>query len=109
MNPFLEQDDTWQDFHDNFITCTQEALSGQVGPHYLVKIEVRLYVHELPAGERRFFGMTDVGVTGSAGAGLATRLQREGPGTAGVAGTRCRASRLPPDSRSAQSSPGYGT
>ena len=46
MNPYLEQNDTWEDLHHNFITRAQETLSGQVGPNYLVKIEVRLILHE---------------------------------------------------------------
>jgi hypothetical protein len=65
MNPYLEQPDTWEDFHHNFITRTQEMLSPQVGPNYLVKIEVRLYIHELSEEERRFVGRGDVAVTGS--------------------------------------------
>jgi len=64
MNPFLEQADTWVDFHHNFITNARAALTGQVGPNYLVKIEVRLLLHELSAQERRFIGVADVGVTG---------------------------------------------
>jgi hypothetical protein len=52
MNPYLEQNDTWEDFHTTFITYMQEALSEQVGPNYLVKIEVRLILHELSAEER---------------------------------------------------------
>ena len=63
MNPYLEQKDTWEDFHANFITRAQESLSGEVGPNYLVKIEVRLILHELSADERRFMGRADVGVT----------------------------------------------
>jgi hypothetical protein len=63
MNPYLEQNDTWEDFHQNFITRAQEMLSAQVGSHYLVKIEVRLYIHELSEEERRYFGRADVGVT----------------------------------------------
>ncbi len=42
MNPYLEQSDAWQDFHINFIVRAREALSLQIGPDYLVKIEVRL-------------------------------------------------------------------
>ena len=61
MNPFLEQNDTWEDFHSNFITRAQETLSAQVGANYLVKIEVRLLLHELSADERRFIGRADVG------------------------------------------------
>ena len=63
MNPYLEQNDTWEDFYHNFITHTQEMLTGLVGPNYLVKIEVRLYLHELSSEERRYFGRADVGVT----------------------------------------------
>jgi Protein of unknown function (DUF4058) len=62
MNPFLEQSDAWEDFHSNFLTHAQEALSAQVGPNYVVKIEVRLLLHELSARERGFIGKADVGV-----------------------------------------------
>jgi hypothetical protein len=41
MNPYLEQNDTWEDFHANFIIRAQEVLSTQVGQNYLVKVEVR--------------------------------------------------------------------
>jgi len=66
MNPYLEQADTWEDFHQRFITHAAAMLSGLVGARYLVKIEVRVYLHELPAEERRYFGRADVGVTGPA-------------------------------------------
>lgn len=66
MNPYLEQADTWEDFHQSFITHARDMLSGLVGANYLVKIEVRLYLHELTAEERRYFGRADVGVTGPA-------------------------------------------
>lgn len=69
MNPYLEQNDTWEDFHQNFITQAQHVLSGQVGPNYLIKIEVRLYLHELSAEERRFAGRADVAVTDRPGNG----------------------------------------
>lgn len=62
MNPYLEQSDTWEDFHSNFITRAQESLAGMVGPNYVVKIEVRLYLHELSAEERRYFGKSDLGL-----------------------------------------------
>lgn len=63
MNPFLEQNDTWEDFHLDFITRAREMLAGSVGPNYLVKVEARLYVHELSEDERRFFGKADIGLT----------------------------------------------
>jgi hypothetical protein len=67
MNPYLEQADTWEDFHTNFITHAQKALAAVVGPNYLVKIEVRLYLHELSAEERRFLGRSDLGLVPSGG------------------------------------------
>src|SRR4051794_36656447 len=65
MNPYLGQNDTREDFHTNFITHAQEALSPQLVDNYLVKIEVRLLLHELSAAEARFMGEADVGVTKS--------------------------------------------
>jgi hypothetical protein len=47
MNPFLEQSDTWRDFHNRFITHLGDRLSGLVSDRYLVKVEVRLYLHQL--------------------------------------------------------------
>jgi hypothetical protein len=74
MNPYLEQSDTWEDFHHDFITRAREVLSAHVGPNYLVKIEVRLYLHELSAEERRYFGRADVGVTTPAAAKSASAI-----------------------------------
>lgn len=62
MNPYLEQEDVWQDFHQRFITETANALGAQVRPGYIVKIEERLYVRELSSEERRFIGRADVTV-----------------------------------------------
>ena len=64
MNPFLEQNDSWEDFHANYIARIQEQLSGEVGENYLVKLEVRVLLHELSAEERHFIGEADVGITG---------------------------------------------
>jgi hypothetical protein len=64
MNPYLEQNDAWEDFHHDFISRAREMLSDQVEPNYYVKVEVRLYLHELSAEQRRYFGRADVGVTG---------------------------------------------
>jgi len=62
MNPYLEQSDAWQDFHQSFLILARGSLSNQVGPNYLVKVEVRLILHERSAEERRFIGIADVGV-----------------------------------------------
>lgn len=63
MNPYLEQNDTWEDFHHEFLSRARAQLEAQVGPAYYVKVEVRLYIHELSAQERRYFGRADVAVT----------------------------------------------
>jgi hypothetical protein len=39
MNPFLEQDDVWDDFHAQFITHAREMLVKEVGANYVVKIK----------------------------------------------------------------------
>jgi hypothetical protein len=62
MNPFLEQPDTWEDFHNTYISHAREILHRQIGPSYIVKVEVRLYLHELPAEQRRYIGRADVGL-----------------------------------------------
>jgi hypothetical protein len=66
MNPYLENDDAWEDFHDRFIVALANGLEQVVGENYLVKIEVRLHIHELSEEERRYFGKADVGLTGEA-------------------------------------------
>ncbi len=53
MNPYLEQDDVWHDFHQRYITALAEAVGREVAPHYFVKIDEHAYIHELPENERR--------------------------------------------------------
>jgi hypothetical protein len=60
MNPYLEQEDVWHDFHERLIAAIAEILEAQVGPNYIVKIDERVYVHDLPREERRFLGRADV-------------------------------------------------
>jgi len=63
MNPFLEQRDVWQDFHDRFVPALSDALAPQVSPQFLVKIEEHLYIHELSAEQRFRIGNADVSVS----------------------------------------------
>jgi hypothetical protein len=69
MNPYLEQEDVWHDFHERLIPAVAELLETQVGPRYIVKIDEQVYVHELPRGERRFLGRSDVFLAQSAAKG----------------------------------------
>ena len=62
MNPYLEQDDAWHDFHERFIPYVATLLGGQLRPRYIVKIDEHIYVHELSAESRRWVGRADVSV-----------------------------------------------
>src|SRR5687768_15912839 len=63
MNPYLEQDTVWHDFHERFCPAAAESLTAQVRPHFIVKIDEHVYIHELPAGERKLAGRGDVQVS----------------------------------------------
>jgi hypothetical protein len=52
MNPYLEHDDAWHNFHEQFPFVAVELLVPQVGPNYFVKVDEHVYIHELPE-ERR--------------------------------------------------------
>ena len=69
MNPYLEQEDAWRDFHERFLPHAAEALSPQVSPAYVVKLEQNLYIHERAAGERHLLGYGDVTVSQGRAAG----------------------------------------
>jgi hypothetical protein len=60
MNPYLEQDDVWQDFHESMVLAIREDLVRQVVPNYIVKVEEHVYIHERSAEERGFVGRPDV-------------------------------------------------
>ncbi len=63
MNPYLEQEDAWRDFHEAFLPAAREFLSPQVSPAYVVKLEENLYIHERGADERHLIGYGDVTVS----------------------------------------------
>jgi hypothetical protein len=62
MNPYLEQPDAWHDFHEAFCPACREVLVPQVHPDYIVKLDEHVYIHELPAEERRLLGRADLSV-----------------------------------------------
>ena len=62
MNPFLEQEDAWHDFHERFIPFVATVVGSQLRPRYIVKIDEHIYVHELPAESRRWVGRADLSV-----------------------------------------------
>ena len=62
MNPYLEQESVWQDFHSTYIPTLRELLNASVAPNYFVKVEEYVFIHELPADQRRPIGRADVAV-----------------------------------------------
>lgn len=62
MNPFLEQEGFWHDFHQSFMPLAREILTEQVRPAYVVRLEEHVYIHELTAEERIYLGRPDVSV-----------------------------------------------
>ncbi len=56
MNPYLEQDRAWNDFHESFMPAARDAIAAQVRPHFIAKINRHVFVHELSADVRRFSG-----------------------------------------------------
>jgi len=65
MDPYLENEEVWHDFHERFIPALAEALGPQVRPNYIVKIDEHAYIHELPSDQRRLIGRPDLLVSGS--------------------------------------------
>jgi hypothetical protein len=63
MNPYLEQDDAWHDFHQQFIPLVGQMIVPQVRPSYIVKVEEHIFIHERSAAEREFLGRADVSIT----------------------------------------------
>ncbi len=59
MNPYIEQDAYWQDFHLEFLPAIRERLVAQVRPKYIVMLDEHIYVHELPREPRRYVGRAD--------------------------------------------------
>jgi hypothetical protein len=66
MNPYLEQDDAWHDFHERFLPLVADLLVAQVRPGYIVKIDEHVYVHEVPPEPRHFLGRAGLSVGRSA-------------------------------------------
>lgn len=61
MNPYLEQDTVWSDFHHGFCSVLKRALVPLVQPACFVKIDEHIYIHE--EGERELIGRADVAFT----------------------------------------------
>jgi hypothetical protein len=56
MNPYLEQDDAWRDFHGKVLPAISERLVPQVVPNYIVKMDEHIYVHDFRTNLAAFSG-----------------------------------------------------
>jgi len=63
MNPYLERETIWKDFHDSFLMTIRNRLVPQVKPNYIVKLGEYLFVHEPSAEERFLVGHGDVSLS----------------------------------------------
>lgn len=73
MNPYLEQEVVWHDFHERFLPAAATSLVPQIRPKYIVLIDENIYLHDIPKAERRPLGRPDLSV--SRGAGPATAMR----------------------------------
>lgn len=78
MNPYLEQEDVWHDFHQRFPVVASDLLAAQVDPRYIVRIDQHTFIHELSSEERQPFGRPDVFLAPSS----AYTSEQTGAGTA---------------------------
>ncbi len=76
MNPYVEQDAFWQDFHLEFLPAIRARLVAQVRPKYIVMLDEHRYVQEISPKPRRLVGRADVS--------LAARHKARDEGAAGV-------------------------
>ena len=51
MDPFIEGQ-IWPDFHHTLITTVREFLWPYLRPHYVIRVEERVYIERQPAGHR---------------------------------------------------------
>ena len=62
MNPWLEQDALWHDFHQSFLSGLRDAIADEVSPRYYVALEEHVYIHEPPEPVARFLGRPDLAI-----------------------------------------------
>ena len=63
MNPYLEQDVIWHDFHERFLPAAAAKLTAQLLPRYIVLIDENVYLHDLSSEVAIRAGRPDLSVT----------------------------------------------
>jgi hypothetical protein len=77
MDPYLERDGLFHEFHQRFIPRLAELLLPKIAPKYLATLDSHVYLHEFAADQRHLIGRFDVAVTHVGG-----ELSVQSPGTA---------------------------
>jgi hypothetical protein len=62
MNPYLEQEVLWHDFHKRFLPAAPAHLTAQLLPRYIVLIDENVYLHDLTEAIPRPVGRPDLSV-----------------------------------------------
>jgi len=63
MDPYLEQETIWHDFHERFLPAAAAQLSAQVHPRYIVLIDEHVYLNDAVSDESQAIGRPDLSVT----------------------------------------------
>src|SRR5438309_809301 len=63
MNPYLEQADCWEDFHQSYMKELRDRIADKAGPEYIVKLETNIYSHELRDETFRLARKSDIGIS----------------------------------------------
>jgi hypothetical protein len=64
MDPYLEQEVIWHDFHERFLPAAAAQISAQVLPRYIVLIDENVYLHDVDIEVGRPTGRPDLTVAG---------------------------------------------
>ncbi len=59
MDPYLEQEPVWHDFHERFLPVAAAQLSAQVLPRYIVLIDEHVHVNDPGSGVDQLIGRPD--------------------------------------------------
>ncbi len=94
MDPFLEQEVIWHDFHERFLPAFAAFLAAQVLPHYIVLIVEHIYLHDQGPEAAAARPTRASAGRGQARSGAARSVARSA-GRGCAAGIRCRARIIP--------------
>jgi hypothetical protein len=67
MDPYLEQEVIWHDFHERFLPAVAAHLSHQVLPRYIVLIDEHVYLYDIETEAHRPVGRPDLAVATNSG------------------------------------------